>query len=294
MKVAVAQLAPGIDPEQNLDGTIAAMRQAAAQGAKLLVLPELCTSPYQLGDESLDRWAEEISTGKSVQQWIREAKSLGMILVAGILERDRNRYYNSAVILGPQGVVGVYRKAHLFSWERRRLAPGNGGFSPVDAGQVRLGVLICYDLRFVEAVRLLALQGIQLLCVPTTWTNVGKPQSYDQNGLCAAAHLALGHAYASRIFVLCAGRIGVERNVRYLGNSLIAGPSGHALAGPAGGEETGVLIAEIDCGQASDKHVGPDNDVLADRRTDLYKLSNKRGFRGPRTEGKSRTGDGRK
>ena len=137
-----------------------------------------------------------------------------------------------------------------------------------------MGILVCYDLRFVEVVRLLALAGVQLLCVPTTWTDVGKPQPLDANGWCAAAHLAVGHAYANKMFVLCAGRVGQEGDVRYLGNSLIVSSSGQTLAGPAGPESETILVAEIDPSEASNKRIGHDNDVFRDRRTDLYSLKN--------------------
>ncbi|MFQ5795089.1 MAG: nitrilase-related carbon-nitrogen hydrolase [Candidatus Bipolaricaulia bacterium] len=271
MKVAVAQLAPGPNRAQNVAETINAIREAAERGAQLIVLPELCTSSYQLGNEPLERWAEEIPAGESVQRWLREAEALDLYMVAGLLERAGDHCYNTALVLGPQGVLARYRKPHLFGWEGRRLTAGNGRFHSIDVEGARLGVLICYDLRFVEAVRLLALDQVQLLCVPVTWTDTGKSQPWDQYGLCAAAHLALGHAYANRLFVLCANRVGTEKRVRYLGNSLIAGPTGQAVAGPAGPDERAVLVTEIDPRQADDKRVGP-NDLFVDRRTDLYTI----------------------
>lgn len=280
MKVAVGQLAPGEDLSRNVDGAVSAIRQAAAEGAELVVLPEMCISPYQLGEEPLEPWAVEIPAGQPVQCWLRETKAHGCFLVAGVLERDGDRYYNSAVVLGPQGLLAHYRKAHLFGWERRRLSPGSQEFHPVDTGKARLGVLICYDLRFAEAVRLLVLQKAQLLCVPTAWTNIGKKQPWDRWGLCAAAHMALGYSYANRVFLLCAARVGEEKGVLYLGNSLIAGPGGELLAGPAGPGETTVLVAETDPRQADDKRVGEDNDLLADRRTDLYTIKGLRGATG--------------
>ena len=272
MKVAVAQLAPEFDPTRNVEKTLDAMREAAGRGAQLVVLPEMCLSPYQLAGEPLERWAQEIPGGMSVQRWIRESKALGIYVVAGLLERAGADYYSTAAVLGPQGFLSCYRKAHLFGWERHRLAAGNRGFLSVEIQGTRLGVLICYDLRFMEAVRLLALEKVQLLCVPTAWTDIGKPQPLDRYGLCAAAHMSLGYAYANRLFVLCANRVGREKGVGYLGNSLVAGPAGETFAGPAGSEETTILVADVDPKQADDKHVGEDNDVLADRRVDLYTI----------------------
>ena len=272
MKVAVAQLAPEFDPTRNVEKTLDAMREAAGRGAQLVVLPEMCLSPYQLAGEPLERWAQEIPGGMSVQRWIRESKALGIYVVAGLLERAGADYYSTAAVLGPQGFLSCYRKAHLFGWERHRLAAGNRGFLSVEIQGTRLGVLICYDLRFMEAVRLLALEKVQLLCVPTAWTDIGKPQPLDRYGLCAAAHMSLGYAYANRLFVLCANRVGREKGVGYLGNSLVAGPAGETFAGPASSEETTILVADVDPKQADDKHVGEDNDVLADRRVDLYTI----------------------
>ena len=273
MKAAVVQLAPGADRTQNIQTTVRVIREAASQGAELVVLPELCTSPYQLTEEPLERWAEAIPDGETVELWQREAETLNVYLVAGLLEKSSDGYHNSALVIGPGNLLVWYRKAHLFSWERQRLAAGTSPYLTVDIQGARLGVVICYDLRFVEAIRLLALEKVQLLCVPTTWTDLGKPEPWDQYGLCAAVHLALGHAYANRLFVLCANRVGREKRVRYLGNSLIAAPSGQTLAGPAGALEEVILVAEIDPTQANHKGVGEDNNIWTDRRTDLYSIS---------------------
>ena len=125
MRVAVAQLAPGFDPAQNVEQTVQALREAASRGAQLVVLPELCSSPYQLGDVALDEWAQEIPKGSLVQRWLAETKALGLWYVADLLESAGERYYSSAIVLGPEGLVGCYRKAHLFGWERARLTAGN-------------------------------------------------------------------------------------------------------------------------------------------------------------------------
>ena len=270
MKVAVAQLQPGPDKAQNLDKTLQMIQSAAAQGVRLIVLPEFCTSPYQLRDTNLADWAETVPDGTAVTTWTNLCQTLNITVIAGVLEQAAGRYYNSAICLDPSGLCARYRKIHLFGWERQRLTAGDQMPQLVQAEDRSLGLLICYDLRFVELVRSLALTGIQLLCVPTTWTDVGKPQPFDQFGLPAAAHLALGHAYANKIYVLCAGRVGTEGSITYLGSSLIAAPNGHIIAGPASTNTEALLVADIDPMWADAKEIGDENHVFNDRRSELY------------------------
>lgn len=270
MKVAVAQMRPGLDKAKNVETTIGVLESAAAQGVDLIVLPELCTSPYQLQDADLAYWAEEIPTGSTIAAWTELCREHGIAVVAGVLEHADGQYYNSAVQIDQSGLQSCYRKVHLFGWEQRRLSPGNQQPMLTQAGGAKIGTLVCYDLRFVELVRRVALSGVQLLCVPTTWTDVGKPQPFDRFGLPAAAHLALGHAYANKIFMLIAGRVGAEAGVGYLGGSLIAGPNGHLISGPASSDTEIILVTEIDPSWADAKEIGAENHVFNDRRVELY------------------------
>ena len=270
MKVAVAQLCPGPDKAKNLATTIRIIESAAAQDVDLLVLPELCTSPYQLRDADLNHWAEEIPASHMITVWSELCCQHNINLVAGVLEKANGRYHNSAIHISPSCWQSCYRKIHLFGWERQRLSAGRQQPSLGQAGAAKISTLVCYDLRFVELVRSVALNGVQLLCVPTTWTDVGKPQPFDQFGLPAAAHLALGHAYANKIFMLVAGRVGTEASVSYLGSSLIAGPNGHLIAGPADLNTEALLIADIDPNWADAKEIGSENHVFNDRRVELY------------------------
>ncbi len=270
MKVAVAQLRPGLDKAQNIKTTVRTIESAAAQDVQLIVLPELATSPYQLRDADLCHWAEEIPASQTITVWSELCRKHNMNLVTGVLEQANGRYYNSAIHISPSGWQSCYRKIHLFGWERQRLSAGQQQPSVAQAGGAKIGSLVCYDLRFVELVRSVALNGIQLLCVPTTWTDVGKPEPFDKFGLPAAAHLALGHAYANKIFMLVAGRVGTEAGVGYLGSSLIAGPNGHLIAGPSDPDSEALLIADIDPSWADAKEIGTENHVFNDRRVDLY------------------------
>ena len=263
-------MSPSDNHARNLRNTLGMIRSAAAQGARLIVLPEMCTSPYMLGDDDLSRWSEEIPSGQSVHAWLRASRELEIAIVAGILECRDGHFYNSAICLDKTGLLSHYRKTHLFGWEQQCLDAGKTLWQIADVDGTRIGMLICYDLRFVEAVRSLALEGIQLLCLPKTWTDVGKAQPLDQYGLPGAAHLAMGQAYANKIYVLCAGRVGTEQGVGYLGKSLIATPNGHIIAGPGSSDKEMLLVAEIEPTTADHKQIGTANHVFKDRRTDLY------------------------
>ena len=263
-------MSPSDNHASNLGNTLGMIRSAAAQGARLIVLPELCTSPYMLGDDDLSRWSEEIPSGQSIHAWLQASRELEITIVAGILECRDGDFFNSAICLDKTGLLSHYRKTHLFGWEQQCLDAGTAFQQATDVDGTRIGILICYDLRFVEAVRSLALDGIQLLCLPKTWTDVGKSQPLDKYGLPGAAHLALGQAYANKIFVLCAGRVGTEKGVSYLGRSMIATPNGHIIAGPGSSNEEMLLVAEIEPMLANHKQIGDANHVFKDRRTDLY------------------------
>jgi predicted amidohydrolase len=133
-----------------------------------------------------------------------------------------------------------------------------------------VGVLICYDLRFAEAVRILLLRGAEVLCVPTTWTDRGKPEPWDARGWCGADYLAAGHAYGNRLWVACADRAGQDGTVRTLGCSAIFAPTGVAVAGPASPAGEEVLVAEVDLARVDARRATAEMDLIEDRRPDLY------------------------
>ena len=270
-QLAVAQLRPvPHDVAGNRARTLAAIERAATQGAELLVLPELATTGYAfVSREALVAEAEPLD-GPSVSAWSEAAARHGLALVAGLAERAGAGCYNTAVAIGPSGVAGVYRKAHLFAEERALFRPGDTGAVVVDLLGVRVGLAICFDLRFVELPRALALLGAEVLAVPTTWTDLHKPQPYDARGWCMANVLAQAHAYVNRVYVACADRVGGEAGVRYLGASVIFDPSGAPLAGPASPDREELLVAPFEPARARDKALGALNDLFADRRPELY------------------------
>lgn len=270
-RVAVIQtVGPWTDPASARARTVLLLEEAARRGAQLVVLPELCTISYDLGTRADVQALSESLEGPSVGAWAAVAREFGLFVVAGLPERAGDRLYNSAVLVGPQGVLGVYRKAHLYGRERKVFDPGQEGFPVWTVPLGRVAALLCYDLRFAEAVRLLLLRGAQLLCVPTTWTDHGKPQPWDDRGWCGANYLAAGHAYGNRMWVACADRAGWDGSIRTLGCSAIFSPSGYAVAGPAPPDSEAILVADCDLSMADEMRKASGVDLVADRRPDLY------------------------
>jgi predicted amidohydrolase len=270
-RVAVIQMAgPWETPARMRERSVSRLRDAAARGAALAVLPELCTISYDFRTRADVAPHAEPVGGASIAAWEAVARETGMHIVGGWPERDGDRLYNSAAVIAPAGILGVYRKAHLFDRERAVFERGDSGFAVWDTPAGRIGVLICYDLRFAEAVRVLLLRGAQVLCVPTTWTDRGKPEPYDARGWCGANYLAAGHAYANRLWLACADRAGRDGAVRALGCSAIFGPSGMAAAGPAPHATEEILIADVDLTASDARRVTASMDLVGDRRPDLY------------------------
>ena len=267
MRVVAAQFETRLmDPAANLAAMQTLLERAAAQGADLVAFPECAVSGYSLTLEEASRVAEPIP-GPSTQALIQSCARLGLFAVVGVLEQDPDGVlFNSAALLGPQGVAGVYRKTHLpFLGVDRYLACGDDlpGPFPLPAGRVSL--LICYDLRLPEPMRVLALAGAQLVVVSTAWPDTARLY---------ADHLARTRAAENGVFLLAANHVGEERGTRYLGNSLIIGPDGEVLQ-QAGGEDEALLLAEIDLARADHKErlFVPGEyelDLMADRRPDLY------------------------
>ncbi len=270
LKVASIQMEPVFGKTaENVARSIALLEEAAAKGAKLAVLPELCNTGYVFESrEELRALAEVIPDGPSTEAWIEAAKRLDMHIVAGITERDGEVFYNSAVIVGPSGYVGRYRKVHLWGEEALYFAPGDLGFPVFDTPVGKIGCQICYDCWFPESFRIAALQGAELLCVPTNWVPI---PGQDPKREAMANILVMAAAHSNSLFIVAADRVGVERDQPFIGQSLIVSHTGWPAAGPASYDKEEVLVAEINLADARRKRNWNDfNQVLRDRRTDVY------------------------
>jgi 5-aminopentanamidase len=265
MLVAAAQIEPKLaEPERNLEACLARLEEAAAAGAELLVLPE-CAIPgymFESAEEALP-FAEEVP-GPSSEVLERESRRLGMHVVCGLLERDGDALRNAAVLVGPDGLIGTYRKTHLpFLGVDRFVVPGDE-LSVYDTPLGRIGVEICYDLRFPEVTRTLALKGADIVAHPTNFPMAAKIQT---------ELITVARAAENRIYLLTANRVGKERSGEFCGWSQIVDPYGKRLA-EAGETEEALLVADVDVEKARDKdYVIPGEYELylfGHRRPELY------------------------
>jgi predicted amidohydrolase len=266
MRVACAQYAISEgDLDHNLERSLHFIRRAAADGADLVVLPELANSGCGLGsrDVALDL-AEEIPGGPTVRAWREAADASGVCVVGGLLEREGDLLHNSAVILG-RGLVGRYRKTHLWDREKRLYEPG-WELPVFDTHFGRIGLLICYDAWFPEAARTLALKGAQIICIPSNAPDDWVPEHQRGGDLVMLDIHCISGANANRVFVAAANRVGNG----YLGRSCVVDVTGGLLA-LAGATEQEVISAEIDVGRASrEKRLTDASHAFGDRNPAVY------------------------
>lgn len=263
MRVAWLQNSPTYGQvEANLARAAAMMESRAAD---LWVLPELFATGYIFGDRTeCERLAEPIPDGPTCRALVDLARRTGSCIVAGLAESaPGGRLYNAAVAVDPGGVRGLYRKLHLFDREKEWFDPGDTQFPVADLAGARVGVMICFDWRFPESARTLALSGAQIIAHPS---NLVHP-------FCQAAMVT--RAIENRVFTVTANRIGTEdragSRLDFTGVSRIVAPDGAVLSdGPVAVEAVG--IAEIDPRRAEDKRATGGNDLWADRRPEYYRL----------------------
>lgn len=270
IKIACIQMEPRVGLKaQNVEKTIALIDQAARNNAKLIVLPELCNSGYvfETRDEAF-ALAEEIPNGPTTNAWCEAAARYGAYLAAGICERAGNSLYNSAVIVGPGGYIGTFRKVHLWNEENNFFEPGNLGFPVFNTPIGRIGSFICYDGWFPESYRLCALQGADIICIPTNWVPI---PGQDPKREAMANILCMAAAHSNSVFVAAADRVGVERGQPFNGQSIIVSYTGWPIGGPASVDQEEIIYAEANLADARRKRNWNDyNQVLRDRRTDVY------------------------
>jgi predicted amidohydrolase len=270
---AVAQMNPLLgQPEHNLQHICTILREAAGNGAQLIVFPECATTGYGFADLATAYEVAENIPGPTTDALHSVCKDIasskgGPFVVVGLLERGSNKQivYNSAVLIGPNGLVGKYRKAHLpFLGVDKFTTPGDSVFKSWNTPIGRIGLVICYDLRFPEAIRSLALDRADIIALPTNWPDG------SQN---APALVTRTRALENRVFVMACNRCGEESDFWFFGRSQIADPAGEVLVEIDA--EPAIGYATFDPATAREKRIvlRPGEfelDTIGDRRPELY------------------------
>jgi predicted amidohydrolase len=262
MKVAIVQNRPEFGNVQENLNCIEEM--LARKAADLYVLPELFATGYRFKNkEEAHQYAELVPGGMTTRFLISLAKKNNAHFIAGLVEIEDDRIYNSSVIVGPKGFIGRYRKIHLFDTEKSCFHPGADAPPVFDLDGVKVGVMICFDWRFPETARSLALKGAEIIAHPSNLVLPHCPQAM------------ITRCLENRVFAITADRVGEEERIpgeklTFIGQSQVVDPDGNILVRASETEEE-VHIVDIDLENARDKYLNPKNEIFKDRRPDLYR-----------------------
>jgi predicted amidohydrolase len=266
-KVAGVQM--GIEFAQ-VDANLAKMRQrlieTTAAGAVLTVFPECTTTGYCFRSRDEARLVAEPETGSTFARVQEMCQELDTLTIYGYLELAGDEVFNSLRLVGPAGALGNYRKVHLpYLGVDRFTTPGDRSFEVLETPHCRLGMNICYDSSFPEAARILAIEGADLICLPTNWP--------PTSGL-TADFIPNARALENHVYFMAINRVGRERGFEFIGKSKICDPRGANLAFANHAHEE-ILYADIDPEFARHKHlvnVPGEHEVhrMKDRRPDIY------------------------
>jgi len=253
-------------PQTNLQKIISTIRSAAERDAQLIMFPECALTGYAYNslDEAIP-FAESID-GPSSQAVAEVCRETGAYAVAGFIEADGDKFYNAAMLIGPDGVVGGYRKVHLpFIGIDRFLTPGDRQFEVFDLPFGKVGLNICYDISFPEAARVLKLMGAELIALITNW-----PEAAWRS----PEFMANTRALENHVFYAATDRVGTERGWKFIGRSKIVDCNGDTVA-EAGVEDEQLLIAAIEFQHANKNRIvnvagAYEVDRLKDRRPEVY------------------------
>ncbi|MFT9846384.1 carbon-nitrogen hydrolase family protein [Aneurinibacillus sp. REN35] len=272
IKVAAVQTNPRIaDAAYNLAQSITFIREAAGQGAKVIVFPECALTGYCFESREDAEQAALHANGEWVEKLTKEARDADAYIVTGFIEKRNEKLYNSLAIIGPEGLIKIYTKAHLPQLGVDNFVePGCDPFIPVDTAVGKLGVLICYDIRFPEQARALALQGADILIHITNLPLTASSQ---------LDYLLPARANENHVHIISSDRVGEERGFVFLGRSTIYDVDG-AIISQANDTDEMIIYAELDLTQSREKSVyyppaegkpvAHTNSLFAARRKELY------------------------
>ncbi|MFC1994808.1 carbon-nitrogen hydrolase family protein [Chloroflexota bacterium] len=267
VKIAAVQMDPKITKNrENLDKVLLETRIAAKNGADLIVFPECALTGYVFSSREEAMPFTENIPGASTESLAAYCKELGVHVIVGLLEKDAGKCYNAAVLIGPGGLVGKYRKNHLpFLGVDRFLDAGDEPFQVYKTPIGNIGINICYDCNFPEGARVMTLLGADIIVLPTNWP-VGREK--------VPGYVINTRAFENNIHFVAVDRVGNERGAGFIGRSKIVSASGDTLA-EASSDKEEIIYAEVSLVEARQKHVvfKPGEfevNFIRDRRPELY------------------------
>ncbi|NGM85043.1 N-carbamoylputrescine amidase [Paenibacillus sp. 7124] len=278
VKVAATQMSCSGNIEENIAKADKLVREAAAQGAQIILLQELFETPYFCQKEKSDyyEYATELEQNKAVNHFKEVAKELKVVLPISFYEKKNYARYNSLAVIDADGtILGKYRKSHIPDGpgyeEKFYFNPGDTGFKVWNTRYAKIGVGVCWDQWYPEAARVMTLMGAEILFYPTAIGSEPQDSAIDSKDhwqMCM-----LGHAAANLIPVVASNRIGREEDeessINFYGSSFIAGPQGNKVAEAGRGEEA-VLVGEFDLDELETGRI--EWGIFRDRRPELYRL----------------------
>lgn len=267
VKIAAVQMEPEImRKRENLEKISLQIKRAAQNGAQLIVFPECALTGYVYNSREEAMPYMESVPGPATAEIVACCRQHGVYVIAGLLEIEGERCFNTAILAGPSGLLGKYRKNHLpFLGIDRFLDPGDNAITVFKTEICNIGIQICYDCNFPEGARVQMLLGADILALPTNWPEGrGKVPRY----------IVAARAYENSLHVVAADRTGMERGTKFIGQSRIVSARGDILA-EAGSENEEIIYAEVSPSEAREKHIvfkkGEfEIDLLRDRRPELY------------------------
>ncbi len=263
--IVCRQLAPSLgDLEANRELVLGVIRESVADGAKLVVVPELALSGYMFVSTDEARSVAIAPDHPVFAEWADAVRDAGAVVVGGFAELGSDGLvYNSAAVVDGSGVLAVYRKVHLWDKEKLVFTPGSVAPPVVETPIGRLGVLICFDLEFPEMPRTLALGGAELIVAPTNWPL----ESVPEGERVPEVTVGMAAAYSNHVAIAACDRVGIERGQDWNGASCIIDESGWVVATA---DDRGVVAADLDFSRSHDKRLSELVDLFGDRRPDLY------------------------
>lgn len=263
--IVCRQLAPSLgDLSANRELVLGVLRESVADGAKLVVVPELALSGYMFTSTDEAREVAITPDHAVFAEWSDAVRDAGAVAVGGFAELGSDGLvYNSAAVVDGTGVLAVYRKVHLWDKEKLVFTPGSVAPPVVETSIGRLGVLICFDLEFPEMPRTLALGGAELIVAPTNWPL----ESVPEGERVPEVTVGMAAAYSNHVAIAACDRVGVERGQDWNGASCIIDENGWVVATADG---RGIVAADLDLSRSHDKRLSDLVDLFGDRRPELY------------------------